>query len=91
MLHSKGNGWFEFVMSNSFEILAQFSKWSSSFVSDGNRIQVPSIFCGSVTTSFILIDLCSPGLKAILSGKYNVKTLFSKCFGLLIFLSTKKW
>ena len=71
IFHGKGNVWFEFVMLDSFEIFAQFSRWSLSFKSDGNKIQVASSFCGSVTPTFTLVDLCSPGLKVFLSGKYN--------------------
>ena len=90
LFYGKGNGWFEFVMFDSFEMFAQFFRWSLLFISDGNNIQVPSIFCGSVTATFILIDLCSPGLRVILQANIIYKHYF---VSVLVFwyFSQKKW
>ena len=90
LFYGKGNGWFEFVMFDSFEMFAQFSRWSLSFISDGNNIQVPSIFCGSMTPTFILIDLCSPGLRVILQANIIYKHYFASVL-VFWYFSQKKW
>ena len=50
------NGWFEFFTFDSFDIVEQFLRWSLSFSSDGNRIQVPWMFCVNVIKIFISAD-----------------------------------
>ena len=65
---------------------APFNKRNPQFDSPNNSLQLPVVVAGKLILIPIFTVFFSPGSNLSFCGEYNTNTLFSKSFGLLVFL-----